>query len=1114
MSVVFADLVGFTSLSEQRDAEDVRELLSRYFETARTVIGRYGGNIEKFIGDAVMAVWGVPVAQEDDAERAVRAALELVDAVSAFGESAGAAGLRARAGVLSGEAAVNLDASGEGMVAGDMVNTASRIQTAAAPGTVLVGDSTWRATQAAIRYQDAGLHALKGKPEPLRLWRASGVIAARGGALRRTGLEPPFVGRDRELRILKELLHATSEEGKARLLSIIGVAGVGKSRLAWEFEKYVDGLTEGIWWHRGRCLSYGEGVAYSALAEMVRMRAGIAESETPESAREKLRICVESFLPDPEERRWAEPRLAQLLGLEELASSDPQDLYAAWRVFFERLAAEGLTVLLFGDLQWADPGLLDFIDYLLDWSRTSPILVLTLSRPELAERRPGWGDGKRAFTSLHLEPLSADAMTRLLDGLVPGLPADLVARIRDRAAGIPLYAVETVRMLLDRDLVAEHDGIYRTEGSLEELEVPESLHALIAARLDSLGPEERRLVQDAAVLGKAFTPSALAAIANLDEDVIEPRLRALVQKDLLAVQSDPRSPERGQYVFVQDLVRAVAYGTLARRERTHRHLAVAEYLSSSWTGEDDIAEVIASHLVEAYDADPNAPDAAAIGERARSALVRAAEHAGSLGGPESSCRYYERALDLPGVDGRAALHLGAARAASLLGQGERAAAHFERAIQLFGEAGQAVAQADALHDLSMVDAVGGDREAAVEHCERALALLRPLPADDASVAAIALLEARLGRNLYFLERPDEALDYSDRALLVADERRIWPVLALGLDTKGAVLFRRGQRFEAEVLVRAALRVALDHGLPGADYIATTLATMLEDSDEAEASIEMYQQSAELFRRRGDRRQMLGARMNQVANLLELGQWDEVSAIATDYLDVEASEFGVGWELGFLVANAVWLYLRRGDLASARRIVDDHLVVPEGARDDLKTMVMNARAAVMNAEGDHDDALQTAEATLRGSFGGLLVDIRGSLIEAVDAAFALRRDDKVMELIALVRGRVHGSWSPSLEAHILRWEARVAAGRGDVADADTRFAAAIARFVALSRPFWAAVTRLEYATALGAQDRDSDAEALIGLARAAFADLRALPWVQRSDALSGEIKALRAKVISA
>ncbi len=1114
MSVLFADLVGFTSLSEQRDAEDVRELLSRYFETARTVIGRYGGSIEKFIGDAVMAVWGVPIAQEDDAERAVRAALELVDAVSAFGESVGAVGLRARAGVLSGEAAVNLEASSEGMVAGDMVNTASRIQTAAAPGTVLVGDSTWRATQAAIRYQDAGLHELKGKPEPVRLWRASGVVAARGGALRRSGLEPPFVGRDRELRVLKELLHATSEEGKARLLSIVGVAGVGKSRLAWEFEKYVDGLTEGIWWHRGRCLSYGEGVAYSALAEMVRMRAGIAENETLGSARDKLKVCVESFLPDPEERGWAEPRLAQLLGLEELASSDPQDLYAAWRVFFERLAGEGLTVLLFGDLQWADPGLLDFIDYLLDWSRTSPILVLTLSRPELAERRPGWGDGKRAFTSLHLEPLSAEAMTRLLDGLVPGLPADLVTRIRDRAAGIPLYAVETVRMLLDRGLVAEHDGIYQAEGSLEELEIPESLHALIAARLDSLGPEERRLVQDAAVLGKAFTPAALAAITALDLEAIEPRLRALVQKDLLAVQSDPRSPERGQYVFVQDLVRAVAYGTLARRERKQRHLAVADYLSSSWSEEDEIAEVIASHLVEAYESDPSASDAAAIGERARSALVRAAEHASALGGPESACRYYERALELPGVDGRAALHLSAGRAASLLGQGERATTHFERAIELFGEAGEAVAQAQALHDLSMVEASGGDRVAALHACERALALLRPLPADDASVAAIAMLEVRLARNLFFLERHDEALVYSDRALLVADERRIWPVLALELDTKGAVLFRRGQRFEAEVLVRAALRVALDHGLPDANYSATTLATMLEDSDEAEASIEMYGQSAELFRRRGDRRQMVGAHLNQIANLLELGRWDEVAAIASDYIEVEAPEFGARWEFGSLVANAVWLYIRRGDLATAQRIVDDYLVLPEVARNDLKTMVMNARAAVMNAGGDHAGALRAAEATLRESFGGLLVDTRGALIEAVDAAFGLGRIDKVEELIALVGGHVHVSRIPSFDAHILRWEARVAGSRGDLADADAKFAAAIARFVAMRRPFWTAMTRLEYAEWLAAQGRDSEADALVAQAHAAFAELRAVPWVERSDALTAELNALRAKVISA
>ena len=1114
VSVLFADLVGFTSLSEQRDAEDVRDLLSRYFDTARTVIGRYGGNIEKFIGDAVMAVWGVPVAQEDDAERAVRAALELVDAVSAFGESVGVAGLRARAGVVSGEAAVNVGASGEGMVAGDMVNTASRVQTAAASGTVLVAESTRRATEAAIRYEDGGLHTLKGKPEPVRLWRAAGVIAARGGALRPTGLEPPFVGRERELRVLKELLHATSEEGKARLLSIVGVAGVGKSRLSWEFEKYVDGLSEGIWWHRGRCLSYGEGVAYSALAEMVRMRAGIAENETLESARDKLRTCVESFLSDTDERRWVEPRLAQLVGLEELTPSDPRDLYSAWRVFFERLAAEGLTVLLFGDLQWADPGLLDFIDYLLDWSRTSPILVLTLSRPELAERRPGWGGGKRAFTSLQLEPLSADAMSTLLEGLVPGLPVELSTRIRDQAAGIPLYAVETVRMLLDRGLVVEQDGFYRATGSLDELEVPESLHALIAARLDSLSAEDRRLVQDAAVLGKSFTPAALAAVTGLDPDAIQTHLRALVHKDLLAVQSDQRSPDRGQYIFVQDLVRTVALGTLARRERKQLHLAVADYLTSAWSDEDDIAEVIASHLVEAYEADPSAPDAVAVGERARSALVRAAEHASALGGPESACRYYEQALALPGHEGRAELHHRAGRAASLTADTRRAQAHFDAAIDLYEQAGQTVAQADALHDLSVIVAIDGNRDAAREQCEQALALLDTVPVDEASIAAKAMLEARLARNLFFLQRTEEAFEYADRAVRAADPRGLWPVLALGLDTKGMILTRRGQRFESEVLLRAALRVALDQRLPAASSIATTLGTLLEESDEAQASIEAYEQSEDIFRRSGNRRQMLGARLNRIAMLLELGRWDEVAAITTEFLDVDAPEVGVGWELGFLVANAVWLYVQRGDLATAHRIVDDYLVMPEGVRDDLQVMVINARAVIINAEGDHVAALRAAEDAVRMSFGDLLADLRAALIDAVDAAFALHMDDKVLELIALVRERVYVSRNPSLEAHILRWEGRVAAGRGDEADADAKFEAATVRFLALSRPFWVAVTRYEHAAAMVSGDRDAEAAGLLAQARPTFAELRALPWVERTDALTRDLESAHANTISA
>jgi class 3 adenylate cyclase/tetratricopeptide (TPR) repeat protein len=1099
VSVLFADLVGFTSLSEQRDAEEVREVLSQYFATARTVIGRYGGSIEKFIGDAVMAVWGVPLAQEDDAERAVRAGLELVDAVSAFGETVGAPGLRARAGVLSGEAAVNLGVSGEGMVAGDMVNTASRVQTVAEPGSVLVGEATWRATEAAIGYEDTGLHDLKGKPEPVRLWRATRVIAARGGALRPTGLEPPFVGRERELRVLKELLHATSEEGKARLLSVVGVAGVGKSRLAWEFEKYVDGLTEGIWWHRGRCLSYGEGVAYSALAEMVRMRAGIAENEVADSAQEKLQTCVESFLPDPEERQWVAPRLAQLLGLEEVGSSDPRDLYAAWRVFFERLAAEGLTVLLFGDLQWADPGLLDFIDYLLDWSRSSPILVLTLSRPELAERRPGWGTGKRGFTSLYLEPLSVDAMAKLLEGMVPGLPDALVARIRDQAAGIPLYAVETVRMLLDRGLVVEHDGVYRAEGSLHELEVPESLHALIAARLDSLSPDERQLVQDAAVLGKAFTPAALAAITSLAPDVVESGLRALVDKDLLAIQSDPRSPERGQYVFVQDLVRTVAYGTLARRERKQRHLAVAEYLTKSWGDEDDIAEVVAAHLVEAYEADPRALDAVSIGQRAQTALTRAAEHAGALGGPESACRYYERALELAGDDTRADLHLHAGRAASLLGQSERARRHFDQGYDLYRAAGQILGQVGTLYELSLVDVASGQHEVSRQHCEEALALLTGVPADDESAAATAKIEVRLARNLFFLGEFDAALERAESALLVAETRALWPVLALGLDTKGAVLAARSRRFEAEVLSRAGLRIALDHNPGYAVVIATGLATLLEEDEQIQASLETYEQAEDLSRRLGDRRGMVGARLNMIHGLLELGRWDEAAAITTDFLEIDVPELGFGWEFGVTLAHAVWLPVRRGDLAGAHRMVDEYLMLVDASRADLRALRDSARAALMNAEQDHEEAIHLAEAVLRASNGPDPVPQQAALIEAVEAAFALHRDDKVVELIDLVRHHVHPGRQASIDAHIHRWEARLATARGDQDEAGKKLQGALDAFVALRRPFWVAVSRLEIAEAFLAHERVAEAQEPLAQARATFAELGATPWLERVDA---------------
>jgi class 3 adenylate cyclase len=645
VSVLFADLVGFTSLSEHRDAEETRELLSRYIETAQRLISLYGGTVEKFIGDAVMAVWGTPTATEDDAERAVRAALDLVAAVTALGDEVGAPELRARAGVLTGEAAVTLGAEGQGMVAGDLVNTASRVQSIAEPGTVLVGETTRRATDQTIVYAEAGSHELKGKAGLVLLWQALRVVSGARGALKSTGLEAPFVGRDGELRRIKDLFHACADDRKPQLISITGIAGIGKSRLAWEFYKYFDGLPQITYWHRGRCLSYGEGVTYWALADMVRMRARIAEDEEPAAALAKLADVVQEHLPDPEERRFAEPRLRHLLGLEESTRFEREDLFAAWRLFFERLADVYPTVMVFEDMQWADASLLDFIEYLLEWSRNSPLFVMTLARPELQDRRPTWGAASRNFTSLYLEPLPEPAMEELLAGLVPGLPETLRRQILDRAEGIPLYAVETVRMLLDRGALVQEGSVYQPTGTVEALEVPETLQALIAARLDGLTAGERRVLQDGAVLGKMFTKQALAALSGFAEEELDPILAALTRKELLGVQADPRSPEHGQYGFLQDLLRRVAYETLAKRDRKERHLAAASHLEEAW-GEHEVVEVVASHYLDAYEAAPDTADAEEIREKARAALTRAGERAASLAAAAEAQRYFEQAAGL------------------------------------------------------------------------------------------------------------------------------------------------------------------------------------------------------------------------------------------------------------------------------------------------------------------------------------------------------------------------------------------------------------------------------------------------------------------------------------
>jgi class 3 adenylate cyclase/tetratricopeptide (TPR) repeat protein len=1092
VSVLFADLVGFTALSESRDAEEVRALLSRYFDTCRRLIELYGGTVEKFIGDAVMAVWGTPTATEDDAERAVRAALDLVAAVSALGQEVGAEELRARAGVLTGEAAVNLAAAGEGMVAGDVVNTASRVQSVAEPGSVLVGEATRRASERAIVYKNAGAFELKGKEGETPLWKALRVVSGVGGQLKSQGLEAPFVGRDRELRQIKDLFHICADEQRAQLVSVTGIAGIGKSRLAWEFYKYFDGLKQFVYWHRGRCLAYGEGVTYWALADMVRMRCQIAEDEEHSTALGKLRAALEEHILDAEERQFVEPRLAQLLGLGEHEARDRQDLFAAWRVFFERLAETYPTVLAFEDMQWADASLLDFVEHLLEWSRNHPLFVVTLARPELAERRPTWGAGHRNFTSLYLEPLAPAAMEELLAGLVPGLPTALRDQILARAEGVPLYAMETVRMLLDRGLLVEEGSVYQVAGEIESLEVPETLHALIAARLDGLSADERRLLGDAAVLGKTFTPTALAELTGSDGVALDQLLGALVRKEVLGLQSDPRSPEHGQYGFLQDLLRQVAYETLPKRERRAKHLKAADHLRATM-GEDEVAEVVASHLLEAYRLEPDAPDGERLRAKAQGALVQAGERASSLGASTEARRYFEQAGELSGDPSMQAAAL--ARAGEMAMRElevERAESLFERAITLCESVGDTHAAARVSSWLAFAEQMAGRLEQAIERMESAYEVV----AGDAPDEDLALLLNRLGQALWFAGRPEQAAERIEQALDIAESLQLPEMLVRGWMVKAGIISPRRPE-EARGLYRLALDTILEHELP---ILAGSMYANLSDlgfqRDRYSDSLSQLELLIEHSRRTGNRRNELFALSETSYALTMLGRWQEALA---RLVEIPEEVIGRSATLSSPLSGVLDIYLHRGELDQARRLLARYDELGRSSDVQEESAYYGAVAAVRLAEGNPADALTAAEQAFEAhrSIGIAAQDVKLGFVRALEAALALGNSSRADELLTIVEQLPVGLRPPLLDAATHRFRARLA---GDDPSADVAYATATAQLRALELPFHLAVVLLEHGEWLVARGRNENAEPFLAEARATFERLEAKPWLERLDAL--------------
>ncbi len=1098
VSVLFCDLVGFTPLAEKHDPEEVRDLLSGYFELARAIVNRYGGVVEKFIGDAVMAVWGAPVAKEDDAERAVRAGLELVSAVAGYG-SERRTDLQARVGVVTGGVATT-ETPEEGLVVGDRVNTAARIQSAAPPGCCYVDEMTRAATAAAIAYVDAGEHELKGKAAPVRLFQATRVIAAVAGSQRPGVLEAPFLGRDHDLRLVKEHFHGTADRHAARLVLVSGVAGVGKSRLSWEFFKYIDGLAGDVLWHAGRCLSYGEGVSYWALSEMVRARLLISEEDPLDLVAERLRSGLERWIEDPADREFIAPRLGQLLGLPSPQVLGREELFSGWRLFFERLSEFLPVVMVVEDLQWADAGMVEFLDHLLEWSGDHALFLLVLTRPEGTERR-GLGLSRRSVTTLPLDRLSDEVIAELLDGLVTGLPQTARARIVERAEGIPLYAIETVRGLLDKGVLEkEGDGLLRLVGELGELEIPPGLTALIASRLDALEPNERSLVKECSVLGASFPRQAIEAVSDADPVHLDELLSSLVRKEVLTVRADKLSPERGQYAFTQSLIRSVAYDMLTRAERKARHLRTAEHLRSAFPDQGaEVSEVIGAHLYDAYRAAGEDPDAENLRAAACDAYTRAAERADAVGAPDAAEAAYLQAAELSGDEAeRASLVDRAGQMAERAGWHERALGHFETAIAAHVEAGRVIDAARVTASLGLSLDRLGRGELSVIRVREAMASLE---GRGAPPEVLADLELKLGTALAFSGHRDEAAGPIEEALTLAQHHELDEPYAYGLIVKGVMLSGAGRSREARLLYEGAVAVCRIHGLTLLEMISETNLADLCMTGDLPGSEEHARAALALARRWGLRGYEAGAAGNLTYVLTMAGRLEEAERLGTELLESGGDERPGAADIHVRLAVVEAL---RGNGAAAR----DHLL---GCRawaesDDVqqKTGYANAEAAILLAEGEYEAALRAARRAIDAAVGGGLgiahESLRDGFTTAVGAAVAADRLEDAERALEQVAGYPRGRIPPFLRAQLTRGVALVAGARGENETVEDDLLAAEREFGELGYPYWAARAQLDRAEWLASQGRVEESARLANEAAATFQQIGAAPMFARARAV--------------
>jgi class 3 adenylate cyclase/tetratricopeptide (TPR) repeat protein len=924
VTVFFADLVGFTGRAEQLDPEDVRAMLSPYYGRLRSEIERFGGTVEKFIGDAVMAVFGAPIAHEDDPERAVRAALAVREAILELNEADPALDLHVRIAVNTGEAVVALGArpsEGEGMVAGDVVNTAARLQAAAPVDGILVGETTYRATERTIEYGEAEPVGAKGKSEPIPVWEALAARARYGVDVQQSG-GAALVGRSEELDMLSDALGRARRQRTPQLLTLVGVPGIGKSRLVWELGQAVDADPDLIvFWRQGRSLPYGEGVAFWAVAEMVKAQAAILETDPAEVAENKLRETVADLVPDPAGARWIETHLRPLVGLSgeaDVGGDRREEAFGAWRRFFEALAERRPLVLVFEDLHWADDNLLDFVDYLVDWVTDSPLLVIGTARPELLERRPGWGGGKPNAATVSLSPLSDEDIARLLASLLEQavMPAETQAPLLARAGGNPLYAEEYARMVSER-------GVAPTEDS----PLPENVQGIVAARLDALSVEDKALIQDAAVLGKVFWSGALAAMNGLQRWTIEESLHRLERKEFVRREKRSSVATETEYAFRHVLVRDVAYGQVPRALRAEKHRLVAEWIEALSADREDRAEMLAHHYLSALEfARAAGQDVESIAERARVALREAGDHAYELNAFMAAAAFYREAAELwpQGDPGRGQLLLRYGRTLFLADPASVLTDVLLEARDLLLASGERAEAAEA--EVTIADfnwAVKAERGLANPHLERAAALI-----DDADPSrSKAFVLSELARFAMLGDADAKAVELAREAIAMAEQLGFDEIRGRALNFLGVSAVKLGN---LEGLTDIERSIELTSESPGERLRGfINLASMLGELGELTRSMELHEQGLREAEQTGVLDPLWWLRAERSWDEYLSGRWPEAIAHADQFL----AEVGAG-RLHYMEGTA---FVVRGLIRLARG-------EGTGALADTERVLAHSRAA--------------------------------------------------------------------------------------------------------------------------------------------------------------------------